>query len=174
LKKLILFHIDRSVGDRVKLPELRQMLRDDPLMQNLSKEEEEELRMEVIAAREEKKLGARPTNKSAAQDYRRHLESLNDQVCLFFIMFYMPNTFIHKITALSARTGTATICFFSRGHLEDTFKPNWICTENASKFSRDVLDKDMWDVTRLFEQWCCTKGISTCISRASFKKTEAF
>src|ERR1700678_2903901 len=65
--------------------------------------------------------------------------------------------------ALSARAGAAAICFFSRGHLQDTFKPNWICTENASRFSRDVLDKDMWDVTRLFEQWCCTKGKGTCL-----------
>jgi hypothetical protein len=70
----------------VKLPELRQMVRDDPLMQDLSKEEEEELRMEVVAVREEKKLGARPTNQSAAQDYRRQLQSLNDQVRLFNLM----------------------------------------------------------------------------------------
>lgn len=125
--------------------------------------------MEVIAVREQKKLGARPTNQAAAQDYRHQLESLNDQVSLFYstllchVVLFMPKTF-HKITALSTRTGAAAICFFSRGHLQDTFKPNWICTENASKFSRDVLDKDMWDVTRLFEQWCCTKGKSTCIN----------
>jgi hypothetical protein len=76
---------DRSLGDRVKLPELRQMVRDDPQMQDLSKEEEDELREEVVAAREEKKLGARPTNQSASQDYRRQLESLNEQV-----MFFLP------------------------------------------------------------------------------------
>jgi hypothetical protein len=78
------FFLDLSLGYHVKLSELRQMVRDDPLLQDLSKEEEEELRMEVIAAREQKKLGARPTNQSAAQDYRRQLESLNDQVRLFY------------------------------------------------------------------------------------------
>lgn len=80
------FPLERSVGDRVKLPELRQMVRDDPALQDLSKEEEEELRMEVIAVREQRKLGARPTNQSASQDYRRQLESLNDQVSLFYPM----------------------------------------------------------------------------------------
>jgi len=59
------------------------MVRDDPQMQDLSKEEEDELREEVVAAREEKKLGARPTNQSASQDYRRQLESLNEQVTFF-------------------------------------------------------------------------------------------
>lgn len=66
------------------------------------------------------------------------------------------------------RTSAAAVCFFSRGHLQDTFKPNWICTENASRFSRDVLDKDMWDVTQLFEQWCCTKGKSMYSLSASY------
>lgn len=80
------FPLERSVGDRVKLPELRQMVRDDPALQDLSKEEEEELRMEVIAVREQRKLGARPTNQAASQDYRRQLESLNDQVSLFYPM----------------------------------------------------------------------------------------
>lgn len=74
------FPIDRSVGDRVKLPELRQMVKEDTAMQDLSEEQENELREEVIAMREQKKLGARPTNHSASQDYRHQLESLNDQV----------------------------------------------------------------------------------------------
>lgn len=85
---ILLFGLDRSLGDRVKLPELRQMVKDDPLMQDLSKEEEEELRLEVIALREQKKLGARPTNQSAAQDYRRQLESLSDQVSFFYSTFF--------------------------------------------------------------------------------------
>ena len=77
---LILFTTDRSVGDRVKLAELCQMVKEDPAMQDLSKEEEDELREEVVAVREQKKLGACPTNQSAAQDYRSQLEALNDQV----------------------------------------------------------------------------------------------
>jgi hypothetical protein len=80
----MLFPLERSYGNRVKLPELLQMVRDDPAMQDLSKEEEEELRRDVIAVREQKKLGARPTNQAASQDYHSQLESLNDQVSLFF------------------------------------------------------------------------------------------
>jgi hypothetical protein len=74
------FPTDREVGDRVKLSELRQMVRDDPALQDLTEEQENELREDVMAVREQRKLGARPTNLSAAQDYRHQVESLNDQV----------------------------------------------------------------------------------------------
>lgn len=90
---LILFSIpDRDTGNRYRMKDIRQMVKDDPAYQNLSRTEEDELKGELIASREEKKLGARPTNRSAAQDYRRQLESLNDQVskyldCLLILTF---------------------------------------------------------------------------------------
>ena len=71
---------DRAVGDRLHINDLRQLVKDDPNLQNLSKAEEAELREELIAVREEKKRGARPTNRSAAQDYHRHLDQFNDDV----------------------------------------------------------------------------------------------
>ncbi|KAF8798805.1 hypothetical protein BYT27DRAFT_7343194 [Phlegmacium glaucopus] len=139
--KSIEVNSDRALGDRVKLPELRMMVKDDPTYQNLSKEEEEELRNEVLAIREQKKLGARPSNRSAAQDYRCQVDSINKD-----------------ITALSERTGAAAICFFTRSHLEDTYEPNWVCTLNAMNFAQDSLGHNMWEITRLFEQWACSKG----------------
>lgn len=90
---LISFSIpDRDTGNRYRMKDIRQMVKDDPAYQNLSRTEEDELKGELIASREEKKLGARPTNRSAAQDYRRQLESLNDQVskyldCLLILTF---------------------------------------------------------------------------------------
>lgn len=60
------------------------MVKEDPSLQDLSKEEEDELREEVIALREQKRLGARPTNLAASQDYRCQLDALNDQVCYIY------------------------------------------------------------------------------------------
>lgn len=79
------FHTDRSVGDRVKLPELRQMVTEDPAMQDLSKEQENELREKVIAVREQKMFDVHPTNHAASQDYRCQLEALNDQVISIYM-----------------------------------------------------------------------------------------
>ena len=76
--------------------------------------------------------------------------------------------------ALLTWTGVAAICFFSCRHLQDTIKPNWICTVNMLKFSHNVLDKDMWDVTRLFKQWCCTKGRSTHVFKPPKKILTSF
>jgi hypothetical protein len=67
------------MGNRVRLPEIRAMVREDPSYQNLTKEQEQEMKDEVVALRQQKKVGARPTNQSAALDYRRHLTALNDE-----------------------------------------------------------------------------------------------
>ena len=56
------------------------MVREDPNFQNLTKEQEQEMKDEVMALRQERKVGARPTNQSAVMDYRRNLSSINDEV----------------------------------------------------------------------------------------------
>ena len=71
----------REVGDRLRIAEIRQLVKDDPDFQDLSKAQETELREELLASRDLKRLGARPSNRSAAQDYRRQLKQLNNEVC---------------------------------------------------------------------------------------------
>ena len=43
-------------------------------------EEEEKMKMDVLELREQKKIGARPSNKSAAQDYRAQMSTMNNEV----------------------------------------------------------------------------------------------
>ena len=59
-------------------------MKNDPAFQDLTKEQEEELREELLSARDQKRLGARPSNKSASQDYRHQLGQLNDKVSKTF------------------------------------------------------------------------------------------
>ena len=66
-----------------------------------------------------------------------------------------------QITALSEQTGAVVIAFFSCMHIEDTFEPNWIASENAVNFTRDVLGHGTWDVAHLLEQWACSKAKGT-------------
>ena len=42
--------------------------------------------------------------------------------------------------------------------MNDTFEPNHTASVNAAGFCQDVLNMGMWDISRLFEQWACTKG----------------
>jgi CHASE3 domain sensor protein len=76
---LVTFLKDQEVGDRIKVAELRQLVRDDPSYQNLTTEEENKMKQDTLELRELRKVGARPTNKSAAQDYRAQLTQMNNE-----------------------------------------------------------------------------------------------
>jgi hypothetical protein len=71
---------DLGLGERIKVAELRQLIAEDPAYQNLTTELEEQMKQEVMEHREQKKVGARPTNKSAAQDYRAQMTQMNTEV----------------------------------------------------------------------------------------------
>jgi len=78
---------DLELGNKIKGAELRQMIEDDPAYQNLTMEEEDQMKMDVLELRERKKIGARPTNKSAAQDYRAQMVQMNTEAR--FILFFL-------------------------------------------------------------------------------------
>jgi hypothetical protein len=80
---------DLGLGERIKVKELRQLVCDDPAYQNLTMEEEDKMKQDVLELREQKKVGARPTNKSAAQDYRAQMTQMNNEVhCSLILLFY--------------------------------------------------------------------------------------
>ena len=78
---------DLELGNKIKGAELRQMIEDDPAYQNLTMEEEDQMKMDVLELRERKKISARPTNKSAAQDYRAQMVQMNTEAR--FILFFL-------------------------------------------------------------------------------------
>ena len=80
---------DFELRERIKVKELRELVRDDPTYQNLTMEEEDQMKRDVLELREQKKTGARPTNKSAAQDYRGQLTQMNNEArCSLFSLFH--------------------------------------------------------------------------------------
>lgn len=146
----------RPQGRRLKLKELRELVNDDADMQRLTLEEQEELKDELVAHRSLKTEGARPSNRSAALDYRTTVERINTEVraSTTLIPFPLLNLCI-QMTNLSERTGALAIAFFSRGHLDDDFEPNWAATLNATNFLQESLTLTPWDVARQLEQWGC-------------------
>jgi len=64
------------------------MVRADPALQNLSEEDTKILIDGTQAWRDERRVGARPSNKSVAQDYRHAVRSINmDVSCFVFYTF---------------------------------------------------------------------------------------
>jgi predicted secreted protein len=82
---------DLEVGNRIKVAELRQLITDDPSYQNLTTEEEDKMKQDTLEYREQKKVGARPSNKSAAQDYRAQLTRMNDEARILLIYLFLLN-----------------------------------------------------------------------------------
>lgn len=74
--------------------EIRELVKGDSTYDNLTKEEEEEMKNELLSYRELKKKGARTTNKSAAQDYRSACANLNDEVCQP-VSFHVQSDYCH-------------------------------------------------------------------------------
>ena len=56
-------------GNCTKLPELRQLMKEDPALQNLSEEAKKMLKDDLLMMRDLKKTGAHPANKGCALDY---------------------------------------------------------------------------------------------------------
>ena len=72
--------VDLGMGERIKLSEIKQLVKDDPLLQDLSTEQEEILRQGVRELRDHKKLGARLTNQATAQVFRHGFGVATDLV----------------------------------------------------------------------------------------------
>jgi hypothetical protein len=62
----------QPIGSRVKLTELKELVENDPDLQDLSSEREEDLKNELLEYRALKTTGARPSNCSVANDFRIH------------------------------------------------------------------------------------------------------
>jgi len=72
--------VDLGVGERIKLSEIKQLVKDDPLLQDLSAEQEEILRQSVRELRDHKTLGPRLTNQATAQVFRHGFGVATDLV----------------------------------------------------------------------------------------------
>jgi hypothetical protein len=70
----------RARGDCAKLPKIRQLVGQDAVLQNLSKEGEETLKKGMAMFQELKINGTCPLNKACAIDYHTKVQDLNDQL----------------------------------------------------------------------------------------------
>ena len=60
-----------------------------------------------------------------------------------------------QLDCLSERMGCSTFLLGSRGSVNDEATPQFHASGDAIDFFPEVLSKDPWELTRLFEQWNC-------------------
>ncbi|KAF8331782.1 hypothetical protein F5887DRAFT_894829 [Amanita rubescens] len=134
---------DRPNGERLSLLEIQKMVDDDKDIENISEEQKNELIKDLKAYRELKQTGSRASSLSVAQDVRQTMQRITIEV-----------------SHLHLRTGTCSVLFVSKSHIDDQTIPGWAATGESASFFLDVLRVDVWDVLRKYEQWVCSKDQS--------------
>jgi hypothetical protein len=83
--------------------------------------------------------GAPTTNKAAANDARKTLMPISEQ-----------------LTNLYERTGVCAFAIFSRGNTDNDALPQAIDSDNAQEFFLQEMGTDQLDVMQKFEHYSCT------------------
>ncbi|KAG1724059.1 hypothetical protein EDB19DRAFT_1644824 [Suillus lakei] len=134
---------DQPVGLRYKIVELREMIMNDPEMNNLTKNEKAGYIAALREHRDQKVSHVRGNNMAAARDVLLTTEKI-----------------VKELDDLRIRTGTYATLFVVRGHINDTIQSTMHGTDNSDDFWEDVYDLPMADFLRQYEQWACTQNQS--------------
>ncbi|KAH7923676.1 hypothetical protein BV22DRAFT_1014944 [Leucogyrophana mollusca] len=132
---------DRPVGAKYTVRELRELVKNDPDMQDLDSDQEQQYIDELVDHRKLQNHGMRANNAAAARDMKST----------------MLNIF-KELDNLALRTGGYFYIFGTRGHVNDSGDPTWYGTDNSMDFVEDVLHQDPDETCWLFEQWGCSRN----------------
>jgi hypothetical protein len=131
------------------------MARDDPEVQSFTKDDEENLIAELTEYRALKKTGARASNKAASRDILLTLDRVIDEVCGERFRDIYIIYIIYQLDCLADRTGFSTFILGARTSVNDEAPPTFHGSGDSIEFFPEVLERDPWELARLFEQWLC-------------------
>ncbi|KAJ7809446.1 hypothetical protein B0H13DRAFT_1668142, partial [Mycena leptocephala] len=145
----------RSAGKKLGLEKARRCVLESPEFQNLTKEEEEALKAELLGDREHTKKGTRATNNAAAADAR-----------------FTIGMIAEEIDSLAQRTGMVGFAMFSRGHIHDKTVPTECQSLGGLEFFQEIMGEPARDVAEKFELWCIAreKGLTAVDTLQSMRK----
>ncbi|KAG1894290.1 uncharacterized protein F5891DRAFT_985172 [Suillus fuscotomentosus] len=133
---------DRPHGAKYSLDEIRDLVKEDHSMHNLTSEEQQEYISKLNEHRALQNMSVRATNTAAAHDVQSTLDNV-----------------FKMLDSLAVRTGVYACLFASRGHVYDTTQATWFGTDNIMDFWEDVLQMEADEITRKLEQWACMSDI---------------
>jgi hypothetical protein len=135
------------------------MVDNDKDIENISEEQKNKLLEDLKAYRELKQTGSRASSLSVAQDVRQTMQRITIEVS---VLRRREDQFLTlaQLQHLHLRTGSCSVLFVSKSHIDDQTIPGWVATGESASFFLDVLKVDVWDVLRKYEQWVCSKDQS--------------
>ncbi|KAF8548286.1 hypothetical protein OG21DRAFT_1423328, partial [Imleria badia] len=126
---------------RHSLEEVREMVLQDPKMQNLTPEAKEEYIAALAQSRDVKQHGIHANNAAAARDVLATMDRIS-----------------RELDSLREQTGIYATLFVTRGHVNDSVQAMWYGTDDSGTFWEDVVKHPALDVLRQYEQWACAQG----------------
>ncbi|KAG6809960.1 hypothetical protein H0H92_013925 [Tricholoma furcatifolium] len=131
----------RSKGNRYSLQEVQAIVKAEVEEgKHADVEELEELLADHNEGREDKKTGARSSNRAATLDYNACCDRVREE-----------------LANMSERCGSVGFAVFTRGHVHDTITPGWCDSQGAVAFLNEVLEITPYDLVKKFEIWACAK-----------------
>ncbi|KAF8133488.1 hypothetical protein K438DRAFT_1787631 [Mycena galopus ATCC 62051] len=122
----------KPAGQRLRAPEIQELVRKDDKENPLSKEESSTLMAEYKAYKDALDKGTRVSNKEAAQDVGWVVEKVYDDVVTDF-------EFRMKLLNMEARTGAGAFMVTAGANVTDTIMPACVGSEMSLAFCSKVL-----------------------------------
>ena len=106
---LLILCTGKDEGYKARLSEIREAVRNDPELQNLSKTEEKELRERLMQKRGLKRTGIRPSFTAASLDIRKTVSEIRELVCVQLLIsctnnFPRCSVFANEPVSLGSRS----------------------------------------------------------------------
>ncbi|KAF8237874.1 hypothetical protein L208DRAFT_1244996, partial [Tricholoma matsutake] len=127
-------------GGRLKLVDLQKLVDDDPSMQRLSKDQQQQYIADLKLHRETTRIGIHTSNAAAMTDCRASVGRMSTE-----------------IRNLSEGTGVCVLVFFMHTHIHDSTLPSWADLDDAIGFVSEVLKLEPMEFLTRFEQWVCAR-----------------
>ena len=93
--------LDLGLGEKKNMAKIHELIKGDSAYDNLTKEQEEEMKNELLSFHDVKKRGACTTNKSSVQDYRRVCGNMNDEVSTSSPQYSICSLFSRSLPSLN-------------------------------------------------------------------------
>ncbi|KAG2111897.1 uncharacterized protein F5147DRAFT_771466 [Suillus discolor] len=131
---------DRPHGAKYLLDEIRDLVKEDHSMHNLTPKEQQEYINKLNEHRALQNMSIRATNTAAARDVQSTLDNVFKMIALQFERGFMCVSLPHV-------------------DIYDTTQATWFGTDNMMDFWEDVLQMEADEITQKLEQWACMSDI---------------
>ncbi|KAF7975806.1 hypothetical protein HWV62_8491 [Athelia sp. TMB] len=139
----------RAPGQKVRLPEIQRMVHDEGGTTAYTADELKKMKDDFRKEKEKDEAAFRPTALSAAKTADVRLKRVREELRL-----------------LQKQTGTLFVLLNTRSDIDSSVQPSMKASSDIFPFFRNILKNDLYNITRLMEQYACTLREDGCTNES--------